>query len=255
MGALQDAWKHWFRRTAVGIAPRVYWHTRFRMRGYEEPELRLLPQLCVPGSTVVDVGGNFGMYAYWMSALAGRCVVFEPIPTLASALSRGFGERITLHNVALSDQPGTAELIIPRISPGLSTIERRNQLHDRALAGAERIQVQKRLLDDYDLANVSFIKVDVEGHEEAVLRGASQLLKTQQPSLLLELEERHNPGCIARVIELLGGFGLVGAVIVDGKLVRLSDFDATENQRTVPEADYVRNFIFAKPDVLARLQP
>lgn len=254
VGALQDAWKHGYRRTAVSIAPRAYWRSRFLLRGYEEPELRLLPQLCRPGSTVVDVGANFGMYTYWLSQLAARCVSFEPIPALAAALKSGFGDRIELHNVALSDEPGTAELIVPRISPGLSTIESRNALDPNALRGAERFQVKKQCLDDFDLRDVSFIKIDVEGHEEAVLRGATKLLARERPSLLLELEERHNPGCIERVTATLAVHRLEGAVIEDGRIVNLRDFDAVEHQRTVSEAHYIRNFIFARPEVLAGLR-
>lgn len=254
MGVLQDAWKHWYRRRAVSVAPRVYWRSRFLLRGYEEPELRLLPQLCRPGSTVIDVGANFGMHTYWLSQLSARCVCFEPIPALASALQHGFGDRIELHNVALSDEVGTAELIVPRISPGLSTIESRNRLDPRALDGAEHFHVKKQRLDDFDLRDVSFIKVDVEGHEEAVLRGATQLLERERPTLLLELEERHNPGCIQRVTATLAAHGLEGAVVKDGHVVNLRDFDAVEHQRTVSEAHYIRNFIFARPEVLAALR-
>jgi FkbM family methyltransferase len=253
LGQLRDTWKHWYRRTAISIAPYAYWYSRFALRGYEEPELYLLPQLCAPGSTVVDVGGNFGMYTYWMSRLAAHCVVFEPIPALAEALRRGFGHRIELHNVALSNETGSATLIIPRISPGLSTIEPRNRLDEYALDGAKRIRVPKQRLDDFGLTNVSFVKVDVEGHEEAVLKGASELLANAQPSLLLELEERHNPGCITRVSELLSGYGLKGALIDQGKIVSLDDFDAVENQRTTPQGEYVRSFIFARPARLERL--
>ena len=254
MGALRDAWKHWYRRTAVGIAPRLYWSVRHRQRGFEEPELRLLPQLCRAGSTAVDVGGNFGMHTYWLSGIAAQCVVFEPIPALARALSRGFGKGVTVHNVALSNEVGSAELIVPRISPGLSTIEPRNALNERALHGATRIVVPKQRLDDLGLTDVSFIKVDVEGHEEAVLHGAEQLLRSQQPSVLVELEERHNPGCIERVKSLLLAHGLHGVVIHQGRCVSLDTFDAVAHQRDVSETEYVRNFIFARREVLDALR-
>lgn len=255
MGALRDAWKHWFRRNAVALAPRAYWRSRFWLRGYEERELALLPQLCRARSTAIDVGANLGMHSYWLSRLAGRCVAFEPIPALAAALRRGFGPRLEVHDVALSDEPGTAELIIPRISPGLSTIEARNVLSARALRDPERIAVRKRRLDEYALNDVSFMKIDVEGHEEAVLRGASGLIAAERPTLLIELEERHNPGCIARVSSMLDVHGLQGAAIDEnGRLARLVEFDAVAHQRDVPPAEYTRNFIFARPDVLDGLR-
>lgn len=245
MGRIHDAWKHWYRQTAVSIAPGIYWRTRYRLRGFEEPELALLPLLCRPGSTVVDVGANFGMYTYWLAAQAGRCVAFEPIPKLAAALARGFGKDVEVQNVALSDQRGTAELIVPRISPGLSTIEPKN----RAAAsqqGSVRIQVEKRLLDDYSLDDVSFVKIDVEGHEEAVIRGALRLLGAERPNLLLELEERHNPGCLERVRNLLLEIGLAGAALVEGSLVKLRDHQSAQSVLDEHTGLYVKNFLFTR---------
>lgn len=194
------------------------------------------------------------MHTYWLAGIAGRCVVFEPVPALARALARGFGKAVEVHNVALSNEAGTAELIIPRISPGLSTLEPRNALSPRALQGATRIHVRKQRLDELALTDVSFMKVDVEGHEEAVLLGAQQLLHSQRPTLLVELEERHNPGCIERVKALLGHHGLRGVVIHGGQLVSLDAFDAVAHQKSVPESEYVRNFIFARPEILATLR-
>jgi FkbM family methyltransferase len=254
MGARRDAWKHWYRRTAVGIAPRAYWRSRFSIRGYEERELSLLPQLCREHSMVIDVGANLGMHSYWLTQLAQNCIAFEPIPALAKALRRGFGKRLRVENVALSDVNGVAELIVPRLSPGLSTIEKRNVLSEGAVRNAERVQVPTRRLDDYALTDVSFVKIDVEGHEEAVLRGAAALISAERPTLLLELEERHNPGCIERVANMLNQYGLEGAIINDERLTRLSDFDVVAHQRNVSEALYIRNFIFARPEVFDRLR-
>lgn len=236
------------------MAPRAYWRTRFWLRGYEEPELALLPQLCRRASTVLDVGANFGMHSYWLTQLSERCIAFEPIPALADALRRGFGARLEVESVALSDEEGRAELVVPRISPGLSTIEARNALSGHALRDADRIQVRKRRLDGYALTNVSFVKIDVEGHEEAVLRGARALLAAERPTILIELEERHNPGCIERVAALLGEHGLQGAVIKDARVTRLSDFDAVAHQRSVSASSYIRNFIFARPETLDELR-
>lgn len=254
MGAIRNAWKHWYRRTAVGIAPLAYWRARHALRGFEEPEIALLPSLCRPGTTVVDVGGNFGMYTYWLVRLSARCVVFEPIPALAQALSAGFGERVEVHNVALSAERGSAELVVPRVSPGLSTIEPRNPLGSGRDDLSARLRVETRPLDDFGLSNVSFLKIDVEGHEEAVLRGAQRLLASERPSLLVELEERHNSGCIDRVSTMLRAHGLSGAALHEGRIVGLDEFDAANHQRSVPDTHYVRNFLFARPEIIDGLR-
>jgi hypothetical protein len=49
----------------------------------------------------------------------------------------------------------------------------------------------------FRIANCSFIKIDVEGHEEAVLDGARALIAAQRPMLMIELDEGFNPGVVA----------------------------------------------------------
>ena len=57
----------------------------------------------------------------------------------------------------------------------------------------ETIRVPLRTLDSYNLSNIGFIKIDVEGHELDVLRGAEVTLRRDQPNLLIEIENRHAP--------------------------------------------------------------
>jgi FkbM family methyltransferase len=60
---------------------------------------------------------------------------------------------------------------------------------------SERVSVRR--LDDIDLGGgVGFLKIDVEGHEEAVLAGASRTLKQSMPAVLVEVEERHHTGAV-----------------------------------------------------------
>jgi len=69
---------------------------------------------------------------------------------------------------------------------------------ERALARLEDIQgqheslpVSLRRLDDYEFRDVSFIKIDVEGHEQRVIRGATETLERERPVILVEIEQRH----------------------------------------------------------------
>src|SRR6185295_16151644 len=63
------------------------------------------------------------------------------------------------------------------------------------------LEVETRRLDEFAIANCSFIKIDVEGHEEAVLDGAPALIAAQRPVLMIELVEAFNPGVVARLAE------------------------------------------------------
>ena len=89
---------------------------------------------------------------------------------------------------ALSDRPGVTELFVPTGgsgSEGRSTVEPR-------VASGERSKVEVKLtpLDDLDLHDVAFVKIDVEGHELPVLRGAKRTLTQQRPVVLIEIEQR-----------------------------------------------------------------
>jgi FkbM family methyltransferase len=136
-----------------------------------------------------------------MLGYAEKVIAFEPRPDAAAALQELVnGSPVVVHAVAVSDHNGEATLRMPEMC-GLSTIESSNPI-----AGAA-ITVPVRTLDSYKLAPVRLIKIDVEGHEEAVLRGATKTLEAHRPALIVEVEERHSPGNTNRVPEWLAQFG------------------------------------------------
>ena len=63
---------------------------------------------------------------------------------------------------------------------------------------------------------MSFIKIDVEGHEEAVLRGMQGLMRCWRPTVLVEVEERHNPGAVGRVAAFMATHGYQGFFLLAG---------------------------------------
>jgi FkbM family methyltransferase len=181
---------------------------------------------------------------------------FEPLPELALRLSAGFAldRRVHVHQVALSDRLGTAELRVPGsqdgLDWGLGTIEVANSLSGQEV---RRFRVPMRTLDSYKLRNVGFIKIDVEGHELAVLRGSTALIKACHPAFLIEAQEMHQPGSLARVTAFLSEAGYRGLFLCEGALHDISEFDlathqaedaldATLNRR--PGRCFVYNFLF-----------
>jgi Methyltransferase FkbM domain len=114
--------------------------------------------------------------------------------------------------------------------------------------------VQVKRLDDLGLDNVGLIKIDVEGHELAVLRGAAHTLRRHQPTLVIEAEERHHPGAVAAVTEFLGGLGYTGYFDIDGTRRPINEFDPGIHQSSANIAGwkdgwathgiYVNNFVF-----------
>src|SRR4029077_4651977 len=134
---------------------------------------------------------------------AKGCVAFEPNPRLAALIeqkSRSGGLSIRVHACALSDRLDEVRLSIPVIDgveyDALATIEDANQFRG---AEIKHFLVPCRRLDDFELDPVGAIKIDAEGHELAVLRGARSLIARDRPNFMVEVEDRHKPGAVDQV--------------------------------------------------------
>ena len=170
-----------------------------------EAEMALLDILCDTGCASIDVGAKTGMYSYRLLAHSAAVTAFEPNPDHARLLRAVFGGHIEIHETALSDKEGTATLRLPAAESGMlkagrGTIEEANRLASMGGA-AKSFQVATRRLDDYAIADVGFIKIDVEGHEMAVLHGASETIRRCRPRLLVEANDTHAPGAVDRLAE------------------------------------------------------
>ena len=218
-----------------------------------EPELRLLPALCDPRKVSLDVGANEGGYAWHMRHFSRGLHIFEPLPELASHLSIGFAldRRVRVHPVALSDYCGATQLRVPAskdgINTGLATIEPENSLSSDEVC---RFTVPVRTLDSYTLRNIGFIKIDVEGHELAVLHGATELIKAWHPAFLIEAQETHRTDAVVSVAALLSASGYNGLFLHEGTLHDIADFDQEVHQGGELGRYFVNNFLFVT-DALA----
>jgi FkbM family methyltransferase len=233
---------------------------------FGEPEMRLLGVLCDRNRVAVDVGGHFGIYAYFLMRYARRCVVLEPNPAqvawLELALAR-WRARIDILPVAASDRDGEAMLRVPNRArvhdSGLATLEQEN--HSIG-ADVDTVAVATRRIDALDLGDVGFMKIDVEGHELAVLEGARETIARARPNVQVEAEERHRPGTVAAVAAFFAQLDYRGFFDEGGGLVPIARFDAARHQDVahLPAgrhggARYVNNFVFIPTAELPHLAP
>lgn len=187
-----------------------------------EPYLRLVSLLADRSRLSVDIGAHEGDYTYFMRRYSAGCIAYECNPRLARLLRRRFGRSVDIRSDAVSDHAGFAELRIPRSSagenPGRATIEKGNPLAGDFVE-IERVRVPTVRLDDVIHRPVGLIKIDVEGHEMAVLRGAEGILERDRPNLIVELEDRHVPGIVAKAFGHLARFGYQPTCLQDGRLI------------------------------------
>jgi hypothetical protein len=122
----------------------------------------------------------------------------------------------------------------------------RLSLPEETLESSYRMEV--RTLDSFKFQRVVFIKIDVEGHEESGLDGAWDTVKKCKPTLLIEIEDRHNPGGLERISKKLSTLGYSGTYFYERKQHDLAAFNARLHQdvsriESSPRR-YVNNFIF-----------
>lgn len=226
------------------VFPLVQWR-----HGQQEPELRQLADFVPVGGTAVDVGAWMGP---WTRALAARCAhvhAIEPQPALAGFLRRVAPPNVTVHEAAVGDEPGEATLVVDA-RPGRDQLARLGQATVEGVDPRHRVEHRVRVVtvDQLDLRDVRFVKIDVEGHELAALRGAAGLLASARPVVLLEAEQRHLTGPLADVFEEVSRHGLDGWFLLDGTWHPLERFDVEAHQvalAATPKARaYVNNFVF-----------
>ena len=253
-GALHP--RRFARAFAKRLTPRLIW--RHRVRSWPisagESEALLLPMLAKRSKLSIDIGAARGSYTALLVPLSRRVIAFEPVPRFAEELRKLFSDTaiVQIEQVALSDQSGLRDLRIPGDS-SRSTIEDGNRL--RYCANFETIAVKISSLDEYSLSDVGFIKIDVEGHELAVLRGASDTIHRERPNVLIEVEEQHRRGALQDTFGFFENADYRGFFLLQGKVESLAVFDQRIHQdprnldaRGSRTGLYVNNFIFVAAD-------
>ena len=152
------------------------------------PEAKIIEwatSLIIPGHTFIDVGAHIGT---WTQHLAQKCKgvhAFEPQRSSFERLREGVRlaeiPNVTCHDVALGAR-GELDLHLVSNDGGGSTLRHRSELPP--VMSIERVKVAQ--LDDFTFENVGLIKIDVEGYELDVLRGAVKTLAEHHPHLLIE---------------------------------------------------------------------
>jgi FkbM family methyltransferase len=174
---------------------RVYFGSQIRRNTFatDEKEFALLNSILAPGDWVLDIGANVGHYTNRMSELVGvrgRVIAFEPVPdtfALLAANAQLFKYRnVSLLNVAASDRTGGVGINIPEFSEGLA-----NYYQASVISESSGLQVLTVAIDGLMLpAGIRLAKIDVEGHELAVICGMRQLLERDHPTLIVETSSR-----------------------------------------------------------------
>lgn len=182
-----------------------------KARTYDVMTVQIAREALAGGGSAIDVGAHQGdILRHLVKYSSGPHWAFEPIPSLQERLRRRFPS-VTVEPFALADSNGSAEFhFLPGAAAYSSLLERPEIEKGQVI---KRLAVEVRTLDDYLPAGVdiAFVKIDVEGAEPAVLRGARALLRRCQPITVFECASARLPECI----DALDGTGLRVSFLAD----------------------------------------
>jgi len=231
------------------------WRYRRELR-HGERELRFLGNFVATNDLCLDVGANLGTFSYILGRLTGNCIAFEANPLLAGLLAKLRLDGVVVEPIAISDRTSVERFGFPRSRYGHAL--GRLLPKDFPEGRLDSTDVPVRPIDSYNFQNIRFIKIDVEGHEEAVIRGAERAIAASRPVIMVEVEERHNPGGLRRISDHLSSLAYKGFFLMDG-WVDIENFSVQEHQNPAlldgsphrGDQNYVNNFLFLPNDDLS----
>jgi FkbM family methyltransferase len=230
---------------------------------FERPLDAFLRRVLRPGDNVIDVGANFGHISLLAAALVrpgGVVHAFEPHPFLADlvrehAAAQSYAARVHVWQKALSDHSGAMTLRVNPGWPGASTVRPNPNKDSRTGTFVEEHEVEVVAADDLQLFLTSagrvIVKIDVEGHEPAVIAGMTKLL-ARTDAVVLEVTPAWIGGAsgVASLLDDLGKLGFESwemDSLLEDRLRRSSLAALLERDQT--------NLLFARPSLIAAYFP
>lgn len=181
---------------------------------WERDTTQVVLEYAKPGMQVLSVGANFGYYAMLMARQVGptgHVWAFEPTRHWREQLdwhiqANGFGDRITVVPLGLSDHAGRHDIVLTPQSASM------HYWPEIKTLGSESIELKPldELAAGLGIKNIGFISMDIDGHEAAFLRGARQILSRERPPIAMEFAQRclHYAGSdvreVARLLDEMG---------------------------------------------------
>lgn len=219
-----------------------------------DAELLLLEFFLTKNSVFFDIGTNKGEYAYYAEKLmdSKNIYLFEPEKKLNKQLQAIFNN-CNVNNLALSDSKGIHQFKIPVINGVVDNCLSSLEIDNKEDNETEAIiyEVKTETLDNFTKdKNIipDLIKIDVEGHELSVLKGAENFIAKYHPALIIEIEQRHHKDInIESVFESFKQKGY-NCYYYSKKQSQLFSYDnktyLTNTKDYFGKIDYINNYIF-----------
>ena len=148
--------------------------------------------------TAIDVGANVGEWTRPLAKRFDHVICFEPNPNFRNCFKKNITEsNVTLYPYGLSSHSHNA-------IQGVNATHLNDVLGDTEPREGD---IECRSLDSFDLRDVDYIKIDVDGFEIPVLQGAQETLKRNSPVINIEMKRRKRPKIVAESRKILRNLG------------------------------------------------
>ncbi len=160
---------------------------------HEYPEMLFVLDLLRPGDLFLDVGANLGIYTVLAAGHGSQVVAFEPNGDTRRALHQNVdlnqaGERVTVQPFALADYDGTCPMNV-EIQGSSHLVESSAPAVGEALTATVEVRRLDSVLESSAQPGLPFLKVDAEGFDAQVLRGAAGFVRAERPVVLVEIAD------------------------------------------------------------------
>lgn len=197
---------------------------------FEEQTTERLMWLLKPGMTAIDVGANVGYFTLLMARAvtpAGRVIAFEPTRHYRAFCKRnisqnGFAEIVELRCEALSDSAKTLSISIGNASASLHWTATEK---DPRMSESIQTRPLDELVDELHLSRLDLMKVDIDGHEPAFLRGAKLTISRFRPIIVMEFAQHCLHVAGSSVLDLKHQFSDLNYSIISEKSLALFQSD------------------------------
>lgn len=210
-----------------------------------ENEISLVNTIARSDGIALDIGANFGVWSYHLSKIFYQVEAFEPIAECCAVIRNTHRKNIHVHNVAISSVEGNMELHIP-VEKGRMLLQSASLGEIKGKCNSCTVPVKR--LDDYMFDGIGFIKIDVEGYETEVLKGAEKTITKNMPAMIVEIEQRHLSFPMDNVFKLLDSYGYNAFFLSGSKLRPYEQFSYKLDQEPYLNSPssiaYIHNFIF-----------
>ena len=166
----------------------------YYFNNYRDDELFNIEKFITDKGNAIDIGCNRGLYSYALSKQKNidNIYSFEPNKFILSDLYDYKSQNIKIYNFALSNKNQIQNLIIPYFKSfeldGFATLNKKIY-YNKKFKKFKKIKIKTKKLDDFNFKNISFIKIDVEGHEINLLNGSKKTFKLNKPDCLIEIKK------------------------------------------------------------------